>query len=79
MANRILFFGQLSEITGLSHLMQDNPALKDIDSLKEYLFLKYPGLKAYNFRISVNGEIHDGNTSIKPDDEIALLPPFAGG
>jgi molybdopterin converting factor small subunit len=33
----------------------------------------------YNFRVSVNNEITADNPDLKDGDEIALLPPFAGG
>lgn len=80
MAIKILFFGQLTELTGITELIPDEKALTDIKSLREYLNVNFPGLKEHNFRISVNGKISaTGNLRFNDNDEIGLLPPFAGG
>ncbi|MFT6923779.1 MAG: molybdopterin converting factor small subunit [Crocinitomicaceae bacterium] len=48
-------------------------------NLRDYFENRYPELKEINYKIAVNQEITDmlpANTEI---NEIALLPPFAGG
>lgn len=48
-------------------------------NLRNYFENRYPELKEINYKIAVNQEITDTlpvNTEI---NEIALLPPFAGG
>lgn len=73
----VLFFGILSEIAGTNSL-----ELKDIENLralKSYLWKTFPGIKDMDFRIAVNKEIIDGKLEFKSGDEVALLPPFAGG
>jgi|ETNmetMinimDraft_13_1059891.scaffolds.fasta_scaffold158721_1 molybdopterin converting factor small subunit len=79
MAIKILFFGQLTEIAGTSELIQDDNTITDINSLKEHLYISYPRLREFNFRISINGNIPNENLRLKANDEIGLLPPFAGG
>ena len=52
---------------------------KDAINLRGYFENRYPELKEINYKIAVNQEITDmlpANTEI---NEIALLPPFAGG
>jgi molybdopterin converting factor small subunit len=52
---------------------------KDVVNLRDYFENRYPELKEINYKIAVNQEITDtlpANTEI---NEIALLPPFAGG
>ncbi len=77
MTINVLFFGILSEITKKGSVFIDGA--KDTDELNNILQSKYPGLKEYSYRISVNQEMITINTPIRDGDEIALLPPFAGG
>jgi len=53
--------------------------LPDLDALKNELLLKYPALKTRQFIIAVNKQKANGNIALKETDEIALIPPFAGG
>ena len=43
------------------------------------LLTKYPKLQNISFIIAVNQTIVSENTTVNESDEIALLPPFAGG
>ena len=73
----VLFFGILSEVCGSSTLQ-----IKDIENirqLKSHLWKTYPEMKEMDFRIAINKEIVDGKIDFKDGDEIALMPPFAGG
>ena len=73
----IKYFGQIAEVTELtnetisfsSHLVSD---------LITYLYTKYPELKNRCFKIAQNQELVSEETKLTGDD-IALLPPFAGG
>lgn len=40
---------------------------------------KYPILKELSYNLVVNHEVAEDDLKLKPTDEIALLPPFAGG
>ena len=73
----VLFFGILSEVTGKSTLELDD--IENLRALKSYLWKTYPGIKDMDFRFAVNKEIIDGKIEFKNGDDIALLPPFAGG
>jgi molybdopterin synthase sulfur carrier subunit len=50
-----------------------------IVKLKEELINKYPKLENINFKIAVNHAIVDEKYALIGNEEIALLPPFAGG
>jgi molybdopterin synthase sulfur carrier subunit len=74
----ILFFGQLTDITGSSAteiLLQGN----DTDALREELINRFPMLKQSTFVMTVDRKIIRQNTPIGEGSEIALLPPFSGG
>jgi molybdopterin converting factor small subunit len=67
----------LTEVTGTGTKFYDN--VKHIDNLMMKIADDYPSIVHYNFRISVNNEIIESPRDLKDGDEIALLPPFAGG
>ncbi len=74
---KILFFGNLTEVIGSNELSLSD--IEHTDGLNNNLQYDYPELKAMTYRIAVNQEIINGNISLKDGDEVALLPPFAGG
>jgi sulfur-carrier protein len=74
---KVLFFGVLSEVTGTDyrHYME----VKSINDLKIRISDDYPEIEHYNYRISLNNEILNSDSNLNEGDEIAFLPPFAGG
>jgi len=74
---KVLFFGRLKEIVGTPELKIDS--VDDIESFRKVLIEKFPKLKDEVFAIAVNYEIINGNIPLDRNDEIALLPPIAGG
>jgi sulfur-carrier protein len=73
----ILFFGQLSDITGVSKLIVEQ--MKDTSSLVELLNKEYPKLSEVKFMIAVDKKIVTANTILNDQCHVALLPPFSGG
>jgi molybdopterin converting factor small subunit len=73
----ILFFGELAAIVGAEKIVLQN--IEDTVSLNDHITEKYTGLKNKTYRIAVNCELVSGKHNLKNGDEIALLPPFAGG
>ncbi len=74
----ILVFGNIADIINKSEFQLEN--INNITELKTFLFDKYPDLKEKTFKISVNGEMTNSDTlNLSQNDNIALLPPFAGG
>lgn len=77
MKTDILFFGILAEVAGTDSInVKDQPDLKH---LTELVLKKFPEIRHYNYRISVNRVLIDGNPNLNDGDEVAFLPPFAGG
>lgn len=74
---KVLFFGVLVEVTG-SNLKLYSDA-KSIGALKIMIQDEFPEIAHYNFCISLNNEIINNDRDLKDGDEIALMPPFAGG
>jgi molybdopterin synthase sulfur carrier subunit len=74
---KVLFFGVLSEVTGTS--FKCYIGVKTLNDLKLRIIDDFPEIAHYSYRISVNNEITDNNLILETGDEIALMPPFAGG
>lgn len=73
----VLFFGILSEITKKQNL--ELADIVNLRALQSYLWKTYPEIKDMDYRFAINKEIVDGKVEFKDGDEVALLPPFAGG
>lgn len=60
----------------------DSIALTDVDNTDEVLrqlFEKFPSIEQMQYNISVNHTIYNEKADLIDGDEVALLPPFAGG
>jgi len=74
---KVLFFGVLAEVSGTS--IKHYNDVKTINDLKLKIQDDFPEIVHYNFRISVNSVITDNDLILNNADEVALMPPFAGG
>jgi len=74
---KVLFFGVLAECTGKQEIELSD--FSDTESLKAYIELYHPDIQKYSYQISVNQNLISGNEKLQNSDEIAFLPPFAGG
>ncbi len=78
MTINIKYFGELAEITGKS---EESIEVNDnIDSklLIENIEKRFDFSKV-DYKLAINKQISHNPIAIKSGDEIALLPPFAGG
>ena len=74
---KVLFFGVLSEIAGTTIKIYDD--VKSSEHLNQRVSDDFPEMAHYKYKISVNNELISKNTPLKNEDEVAFLPPFAGG
>ena len=74
---KVLFFGVLSDVTGTD--CRHYSDIKSIEDLKLRIQDEFPEIEHYNYRISINNEIISGDRILTDKDEVAYLPPFAGG
>lgn len=77
MSIHVVFFGQLTDITGTGSL--DIEGVSDIQSLQHKLHSLYPALAAASYRIAVGQKVVNGNTDLPTGASVALLPPYSGG
>ena len=76
MSQRIILFGKLADIAGNSVAMID---VADTDSLVNALHKNYPALAQAKYIIAVDKQVIKGNTILKNNSVVALLPPYSGG
>ena len=76
----IKYFGQIADII---HKSEEQFALdvtvNSLHSLQKKLEVIYPELRHATYTLAVNQSITKADLSLSDHDEIALLPPFAGG
>lgn len=73
----VLFFGVLSEVTGTHR--KHYRGIESFGDLKHRIEDDFPEIVNYNFRIAVNNKIINEDPLLRQGDEVAYLPPFAGG
>jgi sulfur-carrier protein len=73
----LIYFGSVTDITGIPSEMADSP--ESLNELNEVLLTRFPELSGVSYRFSVNRKLTTENLQLADGDEIALLPPFAGG
>lgn len=74
---KVLLFGVLMSESGKQII--EIESVKTILDLKEKLVKKFPIFSEYQYQIFVNHEQAQEGKVLKSNDEIALIPPFAGG
>ena len=74
---KVLFFGVLAEVAHTAGKKYEK--VKSFNDLIQMIKDDYPDFVNYNYRISLNNEILNNDPLLKNGDEVALLPPFAGG
>ena len=74
---KVLIFGQLTDITGLSEIYLHD--VSDRDELINKLNQRYLALADSKYAIAVDKKVVSQNTPFTDSSIIALLPPFSGG
>jgi molybdopterin converting factor small subunit len=75
----VKYFGMIAESVGKDQqeiFLENGQHLTDFAEVIESL---YPQLQGFVFQFAVNQSTTSENVALKEGDEIALLPPFAGG
>jgi molybdopterin synthase sulfur carrier subunit len=75
----LLFFGILTDATGVTTFFLDAPVFDTVATLDTFVQNKYPRLKNHSYKIAVNQKIIPLSHLLRDGDEVAFLPPFAGG
>jgi molybdopterin converting factor small subunit len=73
----VIFFGQLTDATGVSSIMIEEVA--NTDMLINQMKLRYPSLESSKYMVAVNNTMVTENTILTPGSKVAFMPPFSGG
>jgi len=78
---RVLFFGGLKDLAGKSSDLLELPDGASVRDVLAHYLVEVPGIKELlpSLAVAVNQEYAGGETKLKSDDEVALLPPVSGG
>lgn len=76
---QVKYFGAIEEATGKKEEAFEVSDIRgSLDRLKTACHEKYPSLNELTFQLAVNQSLESGD-QLKDGDEVAFLPPFAGG
>ena len=78
---RVLFFGMLKDIVGMSREDAEFPEGADLRSVFAAYALRFPpfGNLSHSIVVARNQEFADPTTTLADGDEVAFLPPVSGG
>jgi len=77
MTIKILLFGVIGDICKTTQMEIEN--INTSDELVSSMLRKFPEIEKHKYRIAVNQKMISENYTFQDGDEIAFLPPFAGG
>jgi len=73
----VKYFGMIAEAKGKNvDVFYD---ISDTDALWSAIKKDFPELNRFQFAVALNKKMTTGNIKLNDGDEIALLPPYAGG
>ena len=78
---RVHFYSQLRDLAGSEQLDVNLPDQTTVSDLLEKIYQQTPALRSRDKSILVGAgvEFVDRSYSIKPGDEISIMPPVQGG
>lgn len=72
----VRLYGIIAEQAGTEHVNVD---ASNTDQLVEQLEERIIGLSQLSYAVAVQRKLVSGNVKLQGHEEVALLPPFAGG
>ena len=80
MAITVKYFGAIADFAGKSEeLFSVSMESMDVHAIQHKVQKLYPEICSTPYSIAVNQSIERGNCAVNDGDELAFLPPFAGG
>jgi sulfur-carrier protein len=76
---KLKYFGMVAEVTDTNDESLEVEDHININKLKLMLESKYNSLNSMTYKIAVNQSLKEDVTILHDNDEVVLLPPFAGG
>jgi len=78
---KVLFFGQLRELVGASEESVELPPGACVADLLSHYQQRVPRWQEFrpSLAVAVNQEYADPSAALRPEDEVAFIPPVSGG
>ena len=78
---KLLAFAGVRDVLGAAEMSFALGAAETAEELLAEVCARHPGLEPYrtSIRVAVNGEYAQPRDPVRPGDEVALIPPVAGG
>lgn len=74
---KLKYFGMIAE--AIEKTEEEFFFIENLEGLTIELEKKYKNIKDLNYKFAVNQTLATTDLTLKENDEVALLPPFAGG
>lgn len=75
----LLFFGVLTESTGHTSLCLEAFTKNSLEELDHQMRQDFPQITSQTYKTAVNQKMVHPSHMLQDGDEVAFLPPFAGG
>ncbi len=76
---RVHFFGMIAEAVNSSIYILEDYEGTTLGDLEKDLLARYPQLKQFNYQVALDRKLANSEAQLMPHNEVAILPPFAGG
>ena len=78
---RVQFYAQLRDLIGIREVDVELAEYATVHDLLEEIYSQQPALRPHDKSILIGAgvEFVDRNYELKPDEEIAIMPPVQGG
>ena len=78
---RVQFYAQLRDLIGIREVDVELAENATVHDLLEEIYSQQPALRSHDKSILIGAgvEFVDRNYELKPDEEIAIMPPVQGG
>lgn len=76
---KVKYFGMIADIANCLEETFQSSAELSVKDLLELVTAKYPGMSQLSYKVALNNRLASSMDRLNEYDEIALLPPFAGG
>lgn len=78
---KLLAFAGVRDVLGAAEIQLALGSAQTAEELLAEVCARYPALEPYrgSIRVAVNGEYARASDPVCPGDEVALIPPVAGG
>jgi MoaD family protein len=77
----VQFYAQLRDLVGMRELNLDVREGATVRDLLEEIYAQQPALRSHDKSILIGADVEfvDRNYELKPNEEIAIMPPVQGG